>query len=362
MFASLLLCASFQVGPFYEQRPEHDYYAVRPFYAHEGETTDILWPLFTSHENWWRALLFIHSQDTGSDRQFEIMPVWFNGATRAGEEYWGLFPVYGHHPHILLVNDLDFVLWPVWMRYQMPRPSENRMMTSNVVLFPFVHWRDDGSWGAWPICGVGHQRESDHRYVLWPIVTWAKYRQDRDTGGAGYSWWVWPLFGSVERERESQTMVVPPLFSHAKTPYADRWRVPWPFIEWERGRDRDRTSIFPVWEHVDAKSYGNGGEAVSHTTRFGFKLIELYDDETRVFPFWVSNDDGYWRLWPLCESDPQPDGSAQGTALGLIPIRWIPQIDRSWAKFWSLYEWYDTPVYTDHSLLWGIIGWRVYKN
>ena len=360
MLVNLILAAAFQLGPFYEQRPSHDYYAIRPFYAHEEEVDDVLWPLFTSHESWWRALLLIHSQDDGADRQFEVMPFWFNGETRAGETYWGLFPLYGHHPHILLMHDWNFALWPVWMRYRMPRPSEERWMTSNVVLFPFFHWRDDGSWGAWPLYGVGHQRESDHRYALWPLVTWASYRADRDTAGAGYSWWVLPFYGSVEREREHQTLVVPPFFGYAETPQTRRWRTPWPLVEWERGRVRDRTSVFPIWEHSESKRFYDGA-VESSVTRFGWKFIEIYDDETRVFPFWVSSDD-YFRLWPFYESEATGCDTRRGNFLSLVPIRWIPQIDRNWAKFWTLYENFDCPLYTDHSLLWGIVRWRTRKN
>ncbi len=362
MLGSILLALSFQVGPFYEQRPDDGYYALRPLYAQEGDVTDIVWPLFTKHETWWRALWFIHYQDTGEDSQFDLMPLWFNGETRAGETYWGLFPLYGHHPHFLLVHDLDFALWPLWMRYRMPRPSEDRWMTSNVVLFPFFHWRDDGSWGVWPLYGVGHQRESDHRYALWPIVTWANYRSDRDTSGAGYSWWVWPLYGSVERERESQTMFIPPFFGYAETPHVKRWRLPWPIIEWERGTKRDRTSIFPLWESVADKRYSDG-QVEARTMRFGYKLVELYDTETRVFPFWASRKDGsYLRVWPFYEHEKTDDGTTHGSVLSLMPIRWVPQIDRNWAKFWTFYEFESCPMHTDHSLLWGIIRWRTHEN
>jgi hypothetical protein len=362
MLGSILLALSFQVGPFYEQRPDDGYYALRPLYAQEGDVTDIVWPLFTKHETWWRALWFIHYQDTGEDSQFDLMPLWFNGETREGETYWGLFPLYGHHPHFLLVYDLDFALWPFWMRYKMPRPSEDRWMTSNVVLFPFFHWRDDGSWGVWPLYGVGHQRESDHRYTLWPIVTWANYRSDRDTSGAGYSWWVWPLYGSVERERESQTMFIPPFFGYAETPHVKRWRLPWPIVEWERGTKRDRTSIFPLWESVADKRYSDG-QVESRTTRFGYKLVELYDTETRVFPFWASRKDGsYLRVWPFYEHEETDDGMTHGSVLSLMPIRWVPQIDRNWAKFWTFYEFESCPMHTDHSLLWGIIRWRTHEN
>ena len=156
MFAELLLAATFQVGPFYEQRPADDYLAVRPFYAHEGDVDDVLWPVFTSHRDWWRFCFLMHyqSQDDGG-WQFDFMPLWFNGHKSqrgecAAEDYWGLFPIYGHHPHILLMYDIDFALWPVWTRYRMPRPSEGKWLTTNTVLFPFFSWRDDGDWSFWP--------------------------------------------------------------------------------------------------------------------------------------------------------------------------------------------------------------------
>ena len=376
MLSSLLLAAAFQVGPFYEQRPADDFLAVRPFYAHEGETDDVLWPVFTSHRDWWRFLLFMHYQEQDDGGwQFDMLPLWFNGHVPArgkvgeGRDYWGLFPVYGHHPHIALMYDIDFALWPVWTRYRMPRPSERKWMTTNTVLFPFFSWRDDGSWSFWPLYGINHQRESDHRYALWPIVTWADYRADRDTAGAGSSWMFWPLYGQVRRERESQDLFLPPFFSvartHSRTRAAEtreekRIRCPWPVFEWERNTKRERLSIWPLYEHVDWLSYSEGEDEGS-VTRFGWKLVELYEDETRVFPFWTSRkDDTYFRLWPFWESDTK-DGMKTSRFLALFPIRWVPAIDRSWSKFWTFYEREERPTCVHHSLLWGIIRWGTPK-
>ena len=313
MFAELLLAATFQVGPFYEQRPADDYLAVRPFYAHEGDVDDVLWPVFTSHRDWWRFCFFLHyqSQDDGG-WQFDFIPLWFNGhkpqrGESAAEDYWGLFPIYGHHPHILLMYDIDFALWPVWTRYRMPRPSEGKWLTTNTVLFPFFSWRDDGAWSFWPLYGINHQRERDHQYALWPIVTWANYREDRDTAGEGSSWMVWPLYGQIRRAREHQDLFIPPFFSWTET-YSKSWiahrnsapemrlRCPWPIFEWESNARRCRLSIWPLYERVDWRSYDKG-DAAGSVTRFGWKLVELYDDETRVFPFWTSRkDDSYFRL------------------------------------------------------------------
>ena len=378
MFAELLLAATFQVGPFYEQRPADDYLAVRPFYAHEGDVDDVLWPVFTSHRDWWRFCFLMHyqSQDDGG-WQFDFMPLWFNGhkpqrGECAAEDYWGLFPIYGHHPHLLLMYDIDFALWPVWTRYRMPRPSEGKWLTTNTVLFPFFSWRDDGAWSFWPLYGINYQRESDHQYVLWPIATCACYREDRDTAGAGCSWMVWPLVGRVDRERERQWLFIPPFFSWAET-YSKSWaahgnsapemrlRCPWPIFEWESNARRSRLSVWPLYERVDWRSYNKGDESGS-VTRFGWKLVELYDDETRVFPFWTSRkDDSYFRLWPFWESETMKDGSSKSRLLALFPMRWVPSVDRNWSKFWTFYEKESNPVCTYHSLLWGIIRWRTVK-
>ena len=378
MLSSLLLAAAFQVGPFYEQRPADDFLAVRPFYAREGATQDVLWPLFTSHGDWWRFCFFMHYQEQDDGGwQFDLMPLWFNGhlparGERAEQDYWGLFPIYGHHPSLLLMNDIDFALWPLWMRYRMPRPSEKRWMTTNAVLFPFFSWRDDGSWGFWPLYGVNHQRESDHRYVLWPLVTWASYRADRDTGGEGWSWMFWPLYGQVRRERERQDLFIPPFFSWAET-YSKSWaahgnsapemrlRFPWPIFEWESNARRSRLSVWPLYEHVTWRTYAEG-EGAGNVTRFGWKLVELYDDETRVFPFWASRKDGsYFRLWPFWESETKA-GVTKSRLLALFPIRWVPAVDRSWSKFWTFYEREtDESDEIRHSLFWGIIRWRTAK-
>ncbi len=372
MLSSIALFASLQIGPFFESRD--DYLAVRPFYAAEGRDTDVMWPLFTAHDGWWRALMFLHWQENGDSYQFEAMPFWFNGRTRDGEKYAGLFPIYGRHPHILLLHDLEFALWPLWTKYTMPRrDAPDGKLTTRSVLFPLFSWRDDGAWSLWPLYGVNYQRESDHRYVLWPIVTWASYREDRDTAGAGSSWMVWPLVGRIDRERESQWLFLPPFFSWAEThsrPWAERTssapetrlRCPWPFVEWESNAKRSRLSIWPLYEHVDWHTYDKGDDAGS-VTRFGWKLVELYDDEIRIFPFWTSRkDDSYFRLWPFCETETSEKGAVRRTEfLSLMPIRNIPQVRRNWSKFWTFYEREENPVCVHHSALWGIIRWRTVK-
>ena len=370
MLANLFLATAFQVLPFYEQRPAQDFYALRPFWSREAETTDVLWPVFTAHRDWWRFCFFTHYQSNADGGyQFEVMPIWWNGRERAeagradegeraeGSSYWGLFPIWGRHPHILTLYDWEFCLWPVWMRYRMPRPKDKAWMTTNAVLFPFFHWRDDGSWGFWPFYVTSHNRADDHTTVLWPLWNWKTSFADRDTGGAGTSWMLWPLVGRVDRERERQWLFLPPLFSYAETPDGWRGRFPLPFVEIERLKRRSRTSVFPFYEHIDNFRYFDGAKE-DEIMRFGWRLVELLPDETRVFPFWVSrSDDAYFRLWPFWESAVDAQGVRYGRFLSLFPIRWVPAVDRNWSKFWTLYERVTRRDVTEHALFWGLVRW-----
>lgn len=357
LVSNLILAAAFQIGPFYEQKP--DAAAVRPFWSTEAETTDVLWPLFTAHRDWWRFCFFTHYQSNDKGYQFDLLPIFWCGA-QGEKNYWGVFPLYGNHPHVLFLHDIDFALWPIWMRYTMPRPSEKRMMTTHAVLWPFIHWRDDGSWGVWPFYTSNRQRVANHQTVLWPIVTWATYEADRDTAGEGSSWMFWPLAGGVTREREDQWLFLPPFFSYARLKHGSQLRAPWPIVDYESTARRERLSIWPFYERSHLKGYGSSSG--SSVTRFGWKLVELYDDETRVFPFWVSRkDDSYFRLWPFWESTRDPGGVTYGRFLSLFPIRHVPAVDRNWSKFWTFYENARSADHTDHSLLWGIIRWRTEK-
>ncbi len=356
MFAELLLATAFQVGPFYEQKDEA--FALRPFVSREGEVTDVLWPLFTSHRDWWRCLFVLHEQSNDKGWQFDLLPLFWVGREEENV-YGGLFPLYGTHPHVLFLDRLSFVLWPLYTRYE----NLPRNLTTHAVLWPFFHWRDDGSFGVWPLYVSNHQRESFHQTALWPLVTWARYEEDRDTAGAGSSWMLWPLYGQVRRRRESQHLVLPPLFSYARTlstrgeEEGVRVRAPWPLFEYERTPRRTRLSVFPFYERLDHHTY-EAESSTSSITRFGWKLVELYPDETRVFPFWVSRSDGsYFRLWPFWETTRGEDGAEQTRVLSLFPIRHVPVVDRNWAKFWTFYESRSAGGETRHSLLWGLIQW-----
>ena len=107
MLSELLLASAIQIGPFW-QHDEKGSAALRPLWSTTAETTDVLWPVFTAHRDWWRCCFVAHYMTNDAGWQFSLLPLWWNGtAKRRGvegaepEPYWGLFPIWGTHPHFL---------------------------------------------------------------------------------------------------------------------------------------------------------------------------------------------------------------------------------------------------------------------
>ena len=307
-----------------------------------------------------------------------MFPLWFSGCDRKDDGYWGFFPIYGHHPHFLFMDDWDFILWPIWQSYSV------KDVRSRAILWPLVTWRDEPRFGVgvWPFYGTATQRESEHGYVLWPLVTWASYLEDRDTSGAGSSWMFFPLYGQIRRARESQTLVLPPFFSYVRTDKATRWRLPWPLVDILHSSVRDRISVWPFYETIDGYPYADKGrkeKVEERTRRYGWYLVEdseLESDttlETRftVFPFWTSErryskgKDGtrtevasYTRVWPFWSST-TVKGRSRQRVLELNPIRHSEGFDRNWSPFWTFWECWDRKDgRTRHSLFWHLITWH----
>lgn len=381
----------FRIGPFFEYRAARGggtFWAVRPFYAKvrdpvpDTRVTDVAWPLGTFHrdreQSWWRLLLAYGSDDdvTRDDAAWKavILPVWFAGRTRAGEAYRALFPLYGHLPHLALMDDIDFTLFPFYFNYEVngvervytPWPFYSRLSEN-------PHLREEGVFPFW--CRqINTKRQTERRYVLWPLWNSARYGNGRNPGS---SFLLFPLYGEVNRERESQRLVLPPFFSHARTDSAERWRLPWPVYETRETWDTRTTtassqrSYWPFYGEFEGSDERRRYAAWPLFWHSRTESPERLAERTRFFPFYAretlrrpsSGSEGlreterYTRVWPFFARETTPRGS-RFRALEFNLIRHSGGIERNWAPFWTLYERVELPCGTvRHDLLWGLARW-----
>ena len=376
-----------RIGPFYERRKMSDgshFYALRPFYSHSSDpeeredVTDVAWPLATGHWNqtqfWWRCLLaFGNDLDVANEAsgyQCGVFPFWMNGRSRQGEDYWSLFPVYGHVPEFLgLMSDIDFVLFPAYLHYKVAGKERD------YYLWPFIGRQEDEQrvkhTNVFPFYGVNENRLDKSSYLFWPFWTQSTYKEA--TPNPGDSWMLFPIAGRVDRQKEQQWMAAPPFFTWAKTDKRERWHAPWPFLQVDNSEAERKRIFWPFYGQAlgEDRTFYSGGWILF--TYEDIRLAGQRFERTRLFPFYVhetryakdSHDqelekDDYLRVWPFFTRQRTPRYSHLRT-LEFNPIRYAGGIERNWAPFWTFYERSETAEEIEHDALWGILNLR-YMN
>ena len=377
--------SQFRIGPLFEYRATRDggtFWALRPFYsklrdpASETRVDDVVWPLGTFHQAheqlWWRLLLAYGSDNDVSrdDAAWSaaLFPVYCQGRTRQGEDYWALFPLYGHLPHVLLMDDIDFVLFPAYLNYEINGVGREYFV------WPIFSRTGEAAGvrraGVFPLYGRTERVDERHTYCFWPFWTSAVYSGDRNPGE---SWMLFPLCGRVSREKEHQWLFLPPFFSHATTDDAERWRMPWPFVETVTTKTSRKRSLWPLYGDVGSDDEKRWYAAWPLIESFELKAGNRRTERSRLFPFYVGETvyerdtsgvekvmETYTRLWPLFSRESDRAGS-QVRALELNLIRHSGGIERNWAPFWTFYERIERADEVKHDAFWGLLQYRSAK-
>lgn len=380
----------FRLGPFFEWRAEEgetSFLALRPFVSWEADTReaskdmdfDVLWPL--THASWRgdsfqsRVLIALWHEENGvgiedDDYVFIIPPVWINGRQN-GESYMGCFPLAGYVPKILMIEDVHWVAFPLWLNF---RTGGSRATPRNYFLWPFFslkHDDDQTRWGLWPIYGTKWEPGVHSRYILWPF--WNDVTYDSETK-QGSAYMLWPLFEYVDTNKESTVGVLPPFFRYTTmTNGTFNLRCPWPLFEryrdnnestwkswrfWGMTRRGTRSAwwtLYPILRHTDQETES---KYVSNTQFWPFYTNDYtyeYDDEGN--PTLTSS---YFRIWPFYSSMYHEDEGVRRRSLELIPVRDAPTLDRNLTPFWTFYQATQKPGEKEilHELFWGLIWWH----
>ena len=369
----------FRIGPLFEYRATREgatFWALRPFYSRVSDPVsdtrvdDVVWPIGTFHrlheQLWWRmALAYGTDLDVNRDDaawSAALFPIYCQGRTRQGEDYWALFPIYGHVPHMLLMDDIHFVLFPLTLDYRV------NGVERDYYLWPiFSHTGNEpgvSRTGVWPLYGETQRKEESHTYCFWPFWTSAVYSGENNPGK---SWMLFPLCGSVDREKEHQWMALPPFFSHAVTDSAERWRLPWPFVETVSSKTVQKRSFWPLYGDVGSDDEKRWYAAWPLIESFTLTAGKRRTERSRFFPFYVGETvyerdaagaervrETYTRFWPFYARESDDSGSRL-RALELSLIRFSGGIERNWAPFWTFYERTEQGHAVTHDALWGLI-------
>lgn len=410
-------------GPlFYQQTRDSDrILAVPPLFSDtQGTETDfhefdLLYPLLTydrfgSEYRWQLFQLFSFSggqtQEEVPKSRFTVFPIYFQQRSPDPQfNYTAMLPIYGHLKNRLFRSEIDFVLWPLYVKSVRGRtpdsstddvtdalagrwlnPQSGEITTYNYV-YPLFHLRyGDGlkGWQFWPL--LGHE----HKEVTTRTNTWG----DAEIIPGHDKWLaVWPLFAHQERQigtdnPERQQFLLP-FYNYLRSPRRDstscfwpfgltitddrekQYRevgAPWPLIVFARGEGKTTSRVWPFFSQAKTDSLQSDFFLWPLYKFNRLQVGELDRDRTRILFFLYSEiheqnfesgkSQARTDLWPLFTWRRNFDGHSRLQVLApLEPV--LPNsksIERNWSPLWSLWRAERNPQTgaASQSLLWNL--------
>jgi len=413
-------------GPFYyrQQRGTELTQAWPPFFSRctdpalESREDDYFYPLLTyaihGREYRWQFIQLFSfaggANDSGGNaRRFTVYPLYFQQRSPdTNDNYTALVPFYGHIKNRLMLNDVSFVMFPLYSE------SRKKDVVTDNSLYPVFHLRHGdhlAGWQFWPLVGREHKDITsatngfgdvslvpghDEFFALWPI-----YYHNTDGLGATNpirSLGVIPLYAQTRSPRRDSTTVLWPFFSWIdnREKQCHEWQGPWPFVIFARGQGKSTSRVWPLFSHSCDTNHTSdssmfqlalGGDhpnagpspdtdTVYHSDSWlwplyqfhGYHSASLQQDRTRVMFYLYENTvekntlTGAQKqrvdMLPFFTWHRDAHGSQRLQILAPIEpaLPEQPGLERNWSPLWSLWrsESNATNGCSSRSLLWNL--------
>jgi hypothetical protein len=274
--------------------------------------------------SWWFLPFFDYRRETteeGRKWTFFSLPGIYLTRLPDGRNANIFWPFWGQAEEVLYFDQLEFYLWPLFMRTVKEGRSEYHFP------FPFLSYRsapDGGGWRAWPLAGHTWIEDSyDRWFAAWPIFNFNRENLKAAPRHHSTRWTVFPLYSEITQGSLASRTYLWPLFGYADDPATGfwAWDGPWPLVRVRRPGNT-QLSLAP-------DKQGNV-------------------ERTRFWPFWSEyKGDGltsYWYLWPLMNERHEEYFDSQRDAFQFVPF-WTGWKKRSadghthsFKKLWPLYS------------------------
>ncbi|MCH2174109.1 MAG: hypothetical protein MK193_00080 [Lentisphaeria bacterium] len=375
------------LGPFLEgeKTPEgHYFWGFRPFYSkleipQENKVrTDVLWPLWsktrTGNKEFSRRLGGGFSSnsdvtDPNSPYRKHSFPFWFSERTDEGETHRALFPFYGTILKFGKYEQIDFTLFPIYLKTTDSHPHEYYRYW----IWPFfgnLSGEQVSGWRAWPIYGTS-TRENDWQksYFLWPFFSWKKSTRPRIPGSG---WSFWPIYGKTQSKdnltgsEETSSMFLWPFFRFDEKPKEKRTYAPWPFYQIHTGfsgPESVKKYYWPFygWKETEKEQYKFVLWPI-YTAKNQDRLLDKRQSKSVLLIYNQiatqekdsNTETSYVRLWPIFSKQSNTKGFFSFRFLDFSPSRDIPALERNWVPIWTLFSIEEDENFKHKELLWGL--------
>jgi len=412
-------------GPLYyqQQAGTENTEAWLPFYSRcqdpalDSREDDFLYPLLSyerhGQEYRWQFLQLLSwaggaAPTGGEERRFTLYPFYFyQRSANSNDNYTAVAPFYGHIKNRLMLNDVTFVMFPLYSE------TRKRDVVTDNYLYPIFDVRRGDhltGWQFWPLLGREHKDSTsvtngfgdvfsvpghDRTFALWPVY----YHNTEAVGTTNPAQLlgVIPFYAQTRSPARDSTTVLWPFFSWIddRASKYHEWEGPWPLVIYARGESRRTSRVWPLFNHSsitnppgDAVFSFNFGDAAPDQTGFddtntvtvsdsflwplyqfhGYHAAPLEQNRTRMMFYLYENTvetntlTGTRKrrvdMWPFFTWHHDYNGNERLQILSILEpfLPDNPRIERNWSPLWALWRAENNPRTgaTSRSLLWNL--------
>jgi hypothetical protein len=363
------------LGPlFYLKRdPIRKECGVRPLFYWTGDETDSLWRLeffypfgkYEVKEGDTKGYLFplsnYREQEFYGKKKwdFQFFP-FFIGETKEGEDYFGLFPLFGTLLDRYGKDEIRFVLWPLYGESTLDGDQTTDVLWP---FFSFIEGERKKGFRFWPLYG---QREevgvSKSEFFLWPVFT--KKTKDLDTDDPMEEWAIFPFYIKKESRNFDGKTYLWPLFSYSRNRAAgfEQWDLPWPLFRYIKGENLYGIRFFILYNYKIREGESKRGFILYPLFRYWEDRIG--DTQQRAYFIFFSrietsvDDRGVQkgrtlRIWPFFDYEREEGGREAFSTFHLQPFK-EEGLERNIFPLFRIFRW-EKNAQGDVSanLLWG---------
>lgn len=290
---------------------------------------------------------------------FQLFP-FFTGVTERGENYFGVFPLFGTLLNRYGKDEIRFFLWPLYSE------SKSEDVKTTNILWPFfsiIDGEKKRGYRIWPVYGRKEEvGVSELEFFLWPFFL--RQRKALDTDEPIDEWMFFPLYISKKSRRFESKTYLWPFFTIAKDQISgfEQYDFPWPFLQILKGETegfrifplygykqkgeemRKRFLLFPFFQEEEQKV----GDTLERTIRI------LLINKIQIGSENQKEKERFIRIWPFFEYERGKMGEKRFSFLYLLPFK-EEGFERNWFPIFRLFQWErDQRGVTKSNFLWGL--------
>jgi hypothetical protein len=309
----------------------------------ESRVKTTVWPLFSDASFGDET----ERREKTSDDDTWIFPlVGWGSAPKGHGDWFALFPFYGKLRGSFLADEVDFVLFPIYVH------TEAGDWRSTHVIWPLIAWGESPTRDHFRVMPFWSQTDSptqSNRTLIWPIGGWGWETH----GDRVFDYWqAWPLVGrrtSRDGLYESTSVLWPFFeFAHDDKNGDDYVGAPWPFyVNSVKPGVSEQKWFWPF--------YGRFDSPTDHSRFYAWPIVWDADfvegrrefHHTYVVPLWMQRSSGpvngavdekECRSWPLFSWSRHADGVERFRFPEIIPFFGWEAGETCYADILTLYH------------------------